>query len=91
MDPMSSGFTQFRYESSVGVPSMMNSGSLFWNELTPRILTVLRDPGEPPASIVTPATRPSSFCSTLADVCRVTLPRSTVATEPVMSVRFCVW
>src|SRR2546430_4701795 len=65
MDPTSSGFTQFRYESNVGVPSMMNSGSLFWNDVMPRIRTVLREPGEPPASTVTPATRPSSFCSTL--------------------------
>src|ERR1051325_638954 len=47
IDPISPGFTQFRYESRVGVPSMMYSGSLFWNELTPRILTVLREPGEP--------------------------------------------
>ena len=35
----------------MGVPSMMYSGSLFWNELTPRIRTVLREPGEPLASI----------------------------------------
>jgi hypothetical protein len=84
---MSFGLRKFRYESCTGVPSMMYSGSLSWNELMPRIRTVLRDPGEPLDSTVTPGTRPSSRCSTLADVCLSVLSRLTLEMAPVMSAR----
>src|SRR5207247_1128612 len=57
---------------------MMYSGSLFWNEVMPRIRTVLREPGEPLASTVTPDTLPSSRCSTLVVVCFWRLSTSTV-------------
>ena len=67
----------------------MYSGSLFWNELIPRILTVLRDPGDPLASTVTPGTAASSRCSTLAVVGRITVSVLTLATAPVMSARRC--
>src|ERR687895_2855648 len=51
--------------------------------------TVLRDPGEPLALTVTPATLASSFWSTLAAVCLLAASRSTVATAPVTSARRC--
>src|SRR2546422_5941889 len=66
---------------------MMYSGSLFWNEVMPRIRTVLREPGEPLASTVTPDTLPSSRCSTLVVVCFWRLSTSTVPTAPVISDR----
>src|SRR5437773_1579469 len=68
---------------------MMYSGSLFWNEVMPRIRTVLREPGEPLASTVTPDTLPSSRCSTLVVVCFWRLSTSTVPTAPVISDRRC--
>ncbi len=91
---MSLGLSQLMYESlvpSTGVPSMMYKGSLFWNELMPRTRTVLREPGEPLFSTVTPETRPSSRWSTLADVCFCAFSTLTLATAPVMSPRRCVW
>ena len=66
---------------------MMYRGSLSWNELTPRMRTVLRAPGEPLELTVTPGTRPSSRCSTLADVCLSTFSRLGEETAPVMSAR----
>ncbi len=60
---------------------------MFWNELIPRMRTVLREPGEPLASTVTPATRPSSRLSTLAEVSLSRLSVSTLDTAPVMSAR----
>src|SRR5438034_8877359 len=68
---------------------MMYSGSLFWNEVMPRIRTVLREPGEPLASTVTPDTLPSSRCSTLVEVCFWRFSTSTVPTAPVISDRRC--
>src|SRR6266480_3510166 len=68
---------------------MMYSGSLFWNEVMPRIRTVLREPGEPLASTVTPETLPSSRCSTLVVVCFWRFSTSTVPTAPVISDRRC--
>ena len=66
---------------------MMYRGSLSWNELTPRMRTVVRDPGEPLELTVTPGTRPSSRCSTLADVCLSVLLRSTEEMALVISPR----
>src|SRR5436853_1390957 len=68
----------------------MYSGSLFWNELTPRIRTVVREPGDPLFSTVTPATWPSSRWSTLVEVCWAMLATSTLDSAPVMSCRRCV-
>src|SRR5256885_5141121 len=68
---------------------MMYSGSLFWNEVMPRIRTVVREPGEPLASTVTPETLPSSRCSTLVVVCFWRFSTSTVPTAPVISDRRC--
>ena len=87
MDPISFGFSQFRYVSCTGVPSTMYSGSLFWNELTPRMRTVVREPGEPLFSTVTPGTRPSRRWSTLVDVCCSAASTFTLPTAPVMSAR----
>src|SRR6266550_3481058 len=61
---------------------MMYKGSLFWKELTPRMRTVLRPPGEPPFSTVTPETRPSRRWSTLADVCFCAFSTLTLDTAP---------
>ena len=66
---------------------MMYSGSLSWNELTPRMRIVEREPGEPLELTVSPGTRPSSRCSMLVDVCRFALSRFTLETAPVMSAR----
>src|SRR5438270_14062539 len=41
--------------------------------------------------MVTPATRPSSRCSTLVEVCRSTLSVLTLEAAPVKSLRSCVW
>jgi hypothetical protein len=43
---------------------------LFWNEVTPRILTLVRDPGEPLEATVTPDVVASRRLSTLAEVWR---------------------
>ena len=51
--------------------------------------TVLRDPGEPLASTVTPGTETSSRWSTLALVCLSTVSILALATAPVMSARRC--
>ena len=84
---MSLGLRKLRYESSTGVPSTMYSGSLFWNEPTPRMRTVEREPGEPLAFTVTPATCPSMRCSTLVVVVLFASWRLTLETAPVMSCR----
>ncbi len=55
----------------------------------PRMRTVLREPGAPPSSTVTPGTRPSSRCSTLVEVCCCVPSTFTLETEPVMSARRC--
>jgi hypothetical protein len=62
---------------------------LFWNELTPRMRSVLRDPGEPLFSTVTPGVAAASRCSTLALVSRFIVSIGTLATAPVMSPRRC--
>src|SRR5688500_10143356 len=67
----------------------MYRGSLFWNELIPRILTVLREPGEPLATTVTPGTVASRRCRTLAPVWRSIDSTLTLDTAPVMSPRRC--
>jgi hypothetical protein len=89
MDAMSFGFRKLMYESWTGVPSTMYSGSLFWNELMPRMRTVLRPPGEPLLYTVTPDTLASRRCSTLALVCRSAAATFTLATAPVISPRVC--
>ncbi len=86
---MSFGFRKFMYDSWTGVPSTMYSGSLFWNELMPRIRTVLREPGEPLVATVMPGTVASSFLRTLAAVSRFAASTFMLATAPVMSARRC--